>query len=65
MLTTRQAEVVALVARGLSDKAIAREMGLSVDTIKEHIKAAASRIPGEGKSRHRLTLWFFNISDAA
>lgn len=63
ILTPRQAAIVELVARGLSDKAIARETGLSVDTVRQHIQRAANRLPGEGRPRHRLTLWFFNISD--
>jgi DNA-binding NarL/FixJ family response regulator len=64
-LTRRQAEVVALVARGLSDKAIARDMGLSVHTVREHIEGAASRIPGDQRPRSKLSLWFFNLTDDA
>lgn len=61
MLTTRQREIAALVARGLSDKAIARRTGLSVDTVKRHVGDAAKRVGGDGKPRHRLFVWFFEL----
>jgi FixJ family two-component response regulator len=62
-LSTRQAQVAELVARGHPDKVIAQRIGLSVYTVREYVKEAAARIPGEGWPRQRLTLWFFNISD--
>lgn len=61
-LTTRQAQVVERVAKGLPDKRIAHELGLSIDTVRHHIQEAALRIPGEGRPRHRLTLFFFNVT---
>ena len=62
-LTERQAQVVERVARGLPDKRIAAELQISIDTVRLHIQAAASRIPGDGSPRHRLTLFFFSITD--
>jgi DNA-binding NarL/FixJ family response regulator len=38
-LTARQRDVLALLLEGKSNKAIAREMGLSVETIKDHVAA--------------------------
>lgn len=38
-LTARQMEVVRLLARGLSNKAIARELGVSEGTVKVHLLA--------------------------
>jgi DNA-binding NarL/FixJ family response regulator len=38
-LTTRQTDVVRLLARGLSNKAIARELGVSEGTVKVHLLA--------------------------
>ena len=64
-LTKRQAEVVERVARGLPDKRIAHELCISIDTVRHHIQAAAARIPGETSPRHRLTLFFLTIDDAA
>lgn len=38
-LTPRQSEVLALLLRGMPNKMIARELGLSVETIKDHVAA--------------------------
>ncbi len=38
-LTPRQADVLSLLLRGLSNKLIARELGLSVETVKDHVAA--------------------------
>ena len=38
-LTSRQIDVVRLLARGLSNKAIARELGVSEGTVKVHLLA--------------------------
>lgn len=61
-LSRRHRDVAALVARGLSEKAIAHDLGLKVMTVREYIRDGASRIPGEGQPRSRLLLWFLNIS---
>ncbi len=60
-LSRRQAEIAAYVAKGLPDKAIAAKLNLSVRTVQNHIRDAASHIPGSATPRHRLTLFFFNI----
>jgi DNA-binding NarL/FixJ family response regulator len=62
-LTHRQAEVAALVARGMPDKRIAAHLGLSVRTVQNHIREAATRVafPEHATPRHRLTLFFLNI----
>jgi DNA-binding NarL/FixJ family response regulator len=57
-LTERQAEVAERVARGLTNKEIARDIGVSVETVRVHISEAAERLPGTAFPRHRLTLWF-------
>lgn len=38
-LTPRQADVLSLLLRGLSNKLIARELSLSVETVKDHVAA--------------------------
>ena len=38
-LTPRQSDVLALLLKGLPNKLIAREMNLSVDTVKDHVAA--------------------------
>jgi DNA-binding NarL/FixJ family response regulator len=61
-LTKRQAEVVERVARGLPDKRIAAELRISIAAVRHHIHAAADRIPGDERPRHRLTLFFFEVA---
>jgi DNA-binding NarL/FixJ family response regulator len=60
-LTPRQAQVASLVAKGLPTKGVAREMGLSVETVQEYIQNAAKRLPGDGHPRAKLLIWFFDI----
>ena len=38
-LTPRQKRVLQLLTQGLSNKLIARELGVSVDTVKDHVAA--------------------------
>ncbi len=62
-LTPRQLDVLGLLLRGLSNKLIARELNLSVETVKDHVAAvlralnvnsrtqavlAVSQMPGQG-----------------
>jgi DNA-binding NarL/FixJ family response regulator len=42
-LTPQQHQVVALLARGLPDKAIARELGLKLHTVKSHLQRVRDR----------------------
>lgn len=64
-LTPRQAEVARLVAKGYSDKAIAREIGISPDTVKAHVRDAAQRVPGSGRARFRLLVLFITTEQSA
>lgn len=43
-LTPRQLDVLRLVERGLSDKAVARTLGVSVSTVKTHLRGAFERM---------------------
>jgi len=38
-LTTRQFEVLVFLSRGYSSKQMARELGLSIDTVKNHLRS--------------------------
>lgn len=62
-LTQRQTQIAERVAKGLPTKAIARDLGLSVRTVEEHIRLAAERVPGTGWPRHKLVLWVLTVSD--
>lgn len=63
-LSTRQAQVAECVARGLPDKRIAAELNLDIETVRVHIQKGAAKLPGDTPRRHRLTLWFFGITDS-
>lgn len=43
-LTTREAEVLRLVARGQCNKAIARELEIALGTVKAHVKAIMAKL---------------------
>lgn len=60
-LSQRQAEILQRVAIGKPDKAIAHELGISIDTVRTHIERLAEKIPGAAPRRHRLTLFFFQV----
>ena len=42
-LTERETAVLVLVARGLSNRAIARDLGISIETVRTHIKHVYSK----------------------
>jgi FixJ family two-component response regulator len=44
-LTPREQEVVALVRRGLSRKAVADRLRIAISTVDCHIGAAAAKVP--------------------
>jgi two-component system NarL family response regulator len=43
-LTTREMEILALIARGRSNKAIARELDISEGTVKTHVKSILQKL---------------------
>lgn len=64
-LTDRQLQIARLVAKGYTNKAIARETGLAIQTVKNHISNAAERIPGDGSIRIRLVVFLLTEHDQA
>lgn len=60
-LTQREAQVAALVAHGSSTKAIAQRLGISENTARNYIDEIGKRLPGFGRPRHRITLFFLRI----
>jgi DNA-binding NarL/FixJ family response regulator len=52
ILSPREHQIALLVSRGLSNKGIARELGLSLGTVKIHVHHIFQKL-GE-KSRHRV-----------
>jgi DNA-binding NarL/FixJ family response regulator len=57
-LSRREAEVVRLVARGLSNDDIARELVLSVRTVERHVANAYAKIGASGRTARAIaTAW--------
>ena len=49
-LTPRELDVLALIAEGASNKAIARKLGISVHTVKFHIASLLDKLDAEGRT---------------
>ena len=49
-LTPRELDVLALIAEGASNKAIARKLGISVHTVKFHVASLLDKLDAEGRT---------------
>ena len=56
LLSAREAEVLALMARGMSNKLIARELDLSPHTVKRHVANLLDKL--DLASRGQAALWY-------
>ena len=56
-LTDRETDVVAQVARGLSNTEVANELHVSISTVKSHIAAAMSKLGA--RNRVELVIWAY------
>jgi DNA-binding NarL/FixJ family response regulator len=54
-LTTREREVLRLIARGYTYKEIARELYISVKTVESHVSSVLRKL--QLSTRHQLTRW--------
>jgi DNA-binding NarL/FixJ family response regulator len=54
-LSTREREVMRLIARGYAYKEVARELFISVKTVETHVSAVLRKL--QLSSRHELTRW--------
>jgi DNA-binding NarL/FixJ family response regulator len=54
-LSTREREVLRLIARGYTYKELARELSISVKTVESHVSAVLRKL--QLSSRHQLTRW--------
>ena len=61
MLTPREREVAALVAKGMPAKCIAAQLGIAEKTVRAHIWHASQRLGGGTAARHQLTIWFLTL----
>lgn len=50
-LTSRETEVLKLVAAGYGNKAIARELGIGLGTVKSYVKAVMSKLDANGRTQ--------------
>jgi DNA-binding CsgD family transcriptional regulator len=50
LLTPRELEVLTLIAEGMSNKAIARRLGISVHTAKFHVGAVIDKLDAVGRT---------------
>ena len=50
MITTRQREILQLLADGESTTVAARQLGLSEETVKTHMKNTLSRLEAKNRS---------------
>ena len=55
LLTTREREVLRLIARGYAYKEVASRLHLSVKTIETHVSAVLRKL--QLSNRHQLTAW--------
>jgi two-component system NarL family response regulator len=49
-LTTREMEILALIAPGRSNKAIARELDISEGTVKTHVKSILQKLEATSRT---------------
>lgn len=49
-LTPREVQIVQMVAEGLSNPEIGRELYLTADTVKSHVKRAARKLSGRNRA---------------
>jgi DNA-binding NarL/FixJ family response regulator len=55
-LTLRETEVCSLIAKDLDNVAIGKELGISVETVKEHVQNSLRKT--KFRSRVGLAVWF-------
>lgn len=56
-LTARQSQVLRLAAEGLANKQIARELGISIWTVKNHFRVIFCRLNVETRTQAVLEAW--------
>ncbi len=62
LLSHREQEIARLVTHGLSNKEVARELGLSLGTIKSHVHSILQKLGA--RSRYGLTVRLIPRSEA-
>ena len=57
VLPRRQYEIALLVARGLSNKEIAGRLGISENTVKNHLRAAYLKLQIHNRTQFAALIW--------
>jgi two-component system, NarL family, nitrate/nitrite response regulator NarL len=50
LLTPREAEILSLVGQGMSNKAVARQLGISLHTVKFHLEALFTKLDATSRA---------------
>jgi len=50
LLTPREAEILTLIGRGMSNKSVARALGISVHTVKFHLEALFAKLDATSRA---------------
>jgi len=64
-LTNRETEVLKLVAAGYGNKAIARELGIGLGTVKSYVKTVMSKLDANGRTQAVVVADQRGLLDAA
>lgn len=59
-LSPRQQQIAELVLRGLSNKAIAEELGLTEGSVEQFLHRINQRLGGARKPRCRILQWWYS-----
>lgn len=54
--TPREVEVMQLIADGMTNKEIAKELTIAVDTVKQHVKAVSRKLFTRNRAHAAVTL---------
>lgn len=57
-LSTRETEILALLAEGLSNKEIGLRLGLKVSTVRGHVESIFAKLGVASRTEAARTLWF-------
>ncbi|MEJ2187596.1 MAG: response regulator transcription factor [Gemmatimonadota bacterium] len=60
-LTARELEVTALIAEGVSNKGLARHLGIAHGTVKNHVHHVLQKL--NLQSRSQIAVWFVKVSE--
>ncbi len=61
-LTSREFEVAKIIAeQGVGSYAIAKSLGISISTVRSHLRMIAAKLPGPGGPREKVVRWYYRV----